>query len=262
MAWSIADVARMSGVTSRTLRHYGEIGLLPPAWIGSNGHRYYEEADLLRLQQILLMRELGVGLREIRAALDAPADRVTVLREHHRRLLAERDRLDTLSRTVERTIAELEELEEDVDDTGMIKINRPENLFEGFESADSHDSHDYDAEVRERWPAAWEESREAVGAMTDEDKERWQREVTAQLIRLADLMATGAPAALPAVQAEMEAHYQGVCRYWTPNAEGYNGLGQTYTDDPRMRANFDKIAPGLADYQRAAMAVYAEERLN
>ncbi|MFI1257366.1 MerR family transcriptional regulator, partial [Streptomyces netropsis] len=66
MAWSIADVARMSGVTSRTLRHYDEIGLLPPAWIGSNGHRYYEEADLLRLQQILLMRELDLGLREIR----------------------------------------------------------------------------------------------------------------------------------------------------------------------------------------------------
>jgi DNA-binding transcriptional MerR regulator len=53
MAWSIADVARMSGVTSRTLRHYDEIGLLAPASIGSNGHRYYEEAELLRLQQIL-----------------------------------------------------------------------------------------------------------------------------------------------------------------------------------------------------------------
>ncbi|MEV0262546.1 MerR family transcriptional regulator [Streptomyces sp. NPDC050617] len=256
MAWSIADVARMSGVTSRTLRHYDEIGLLPPARTGSNGHRYYDEAGLLRLQQILLMRELGVGLREIRAALDSPADRVTVLREHHRRLLAERDRLDTLSRTVERTIAELEE---DKDDNGMIKINRPENLFEGFEPADSHD---YDAEVRERWPAAWEESRQAVGAMTDADKEQWQREVTAQLIRLADLMATGAPAAHPAVQAEMETHYQGICRFWTPNAESYNGLGQTYAEDPRMRANYDKIAPGLADYQRAAMAVYAEERLS
>lgn len=130
MAWSIAEVARMSKVTSRTLRHYDEIGLLPPAWIGSNGHRYYEEADLLRLQQILLMRELDLGLREIQAVLDSRLDQVAVLREHHQRLLAERDRLETLARTVGRTIAELEEGK---DKGHMTKINRPENLFEGFQ---------------------------------------------------------------------------------------------------------------------------------
>ena len=142
MAWSIAEVARMSGVTSRTLRHYDEIGLLPPAWIGSNGHRYYEEADLLRLQQILLMRELGLGLREIQAVLDSQVDRVAVLREHHQRLLAEKDRLATLARTVGRTIAELEKAEEN---DAMTKINRPENLFEGFEpSAEENEK------VRER----------------------------------------------------------------------------------------------------------------
>ncbi|MEU6713733.1 MerR family transcriptional regulator [Nonomuraea sp. NPDC046802] len=53
MAWSIAQVAQMSGVTSRTLRHYDEIGLLPPARVGGNGYRYYEEDQLLRLQQVL-----------------------------------------------------------------------------------------------------------------------------------------------------------------------------------------------------------------
>ena len=99
----------MSGVSSRTLRHYDAIGLLPPAWIAGNGHRHDEEADLLRLQQILLMRELGLGLREIQAVLDSRADPVAVLREHQRRLLGERDRLETLVRTVGRTIAELEE---------------------------------------------------------------------------------------------------------------------------------------------------------
>lgn len=65
MAWPIAEVARMSGVTARTLRHYDEIGLLPPARIGTNGHRYYEERQLLRLQQILVLRTLGLGLPEI-----------------------------------------------------------------------------------------------------------------------------------------------------------------------------------------------------
>ncbi len=61
VAWSIAEVARMSKVTSRTLRHYDDVGLLRPAYVGSNGYRYYEQEQLLRLQQILLLRELGLG---------------------------------------------------------------------------------------------------------------------------------------------------------------------------------------------------------
>ncbi|BDH12487.1 MerR family transcriptional regulator [Streptomyces hygroscopicus] len=253
MAWSIAEVARMSGVTSRTLRHYDEVGLLPPAWIGSNGHRFYEEADLLRLQQILLMRELDLGLREIQAVLDSQVDQVAVLREHHRRLLKERDRLETLAHTVGRTIAELEE-EKDMD--GTTKINRPENLFEGFEP------HPAEAEVRERWPQEWEQTQQVIQTMTAEDTEQWQREVTAQMIRIAEFMASGTPAADPAVQAELDAHYQGICRFWTPNSDAYKGLGQTYVDDPGIRANYDKIADGLAVYQRDAMVIYADARLS
>ncbi|KOG41993.1 MerR family transcriptional regulator [Streptomyces decoyicus] len=253
MAWSISEVVRMSGVTSRTLRHYDEVGLLPPAWIGSNGHRYYEEADLLRLQQILLMRELDLGLREIQAVLDSQVDQVAVLREHHRRLLKERDRLETLARTVGRTIAELEE-ERDTD--SMTRINRPENLFEGFEP------HPAEAEVRERWPQAWEQSRQAIETMTAEDMEQWQREVTARMIRIAEFMVAGTPPADPAVQDELDAHYQDICRFWTPNSAAYKGLGQTYVDDPQIRANYDKIADGLAVYQRDAMVVYADARLS
>ncbi|MFE7568187.1 MerR family transcriptional regulator [Streptomyces sp. NPDC057539] len=254
MAWSIAEVARISKVTSRTLRHYDEIGLLPPAGIGSNGHRYYEEADLLRLQQILLMRELDLGLRDIQAVLDSQLDQVAVLREHHQRLLAERDRLETLARTVGRTIAELEEGK---DKGHMTKINKPENLFEGFQSPS-----EAEAEVRERWPRAWEQSRQAVEAMTSEDTERWQREVPAQMIRMAEFMVAGTPVSDPAVQVEVDANYQDICRFWTPTAAAYKGVGQTYVDDPQMRTNFDKIADGLAVYQRDAMTVYADARLS
>ncbi|MGW4161472.1 MerR family transcriptional regulator [Streptomyces sp. NPDC004788] len=254
MAWSIADVARMSGVTSRTLRHYDEIGLLPPAWTASNGHRYYEESQLLRLQQILLMRELDVGLREIQAVLDSQADRVAVLREHHARLLTEQDRLGTLARTVARTIAALES-----EDTNMpdVEINRPENLFEGFQP-----DPELEAETRERYPEAYAQAQQAVEALTPETSEQWQREVTAQMIRFAEFMAAGTPADDPAVQAEVDVHYRDVCRFWTPNAEAYRGLAATYAEDPRFRANFDKIAEGLAEYQRAAMVVYADARLS
>ncbi|MFD8208744.1 MerR family transcriptional regulator [Streptomyces sp. NPDC059695] len=253
MAWSIVDVVRMSGVTSRTLRHYDEIGLLTPAWTAGDGHRHYEEPQLLRLQQILVMRELGVGLREIRDVLDSGADRVTVLREHHARLLAEQDRLGTLARTVARTIAELEESE----DQDMVSVNRPENLFEGFRPDPA-----IEAEARERWPEAYERSRRVVEGMSPETTEQWQREATAQMIRFAEHMAAGTPVDDPSVQAEVDGHYKDVCRFWTPNAEAYRGLARTYVEDDRFRENFDRIAVGLADYQHRAMTLYADTRLS
>jgi hypothetical protein len=74
-------------------------------------------------------------------------------------------------------------------------------------------------------------------------------------------MAAGSPVDGPAVLAEVDAHYQHVCRFWTPTAPAYKGLGQTYVDDPRFKSAYDKIAVGLAEYQRDAMAVYADARL-
>ena len=254
MSWSIAQVAKISGVTSRTLRHYDEIGLLKPAYVGANGYRYYEEDELLRLQQILVLRQLGMGLQEIAEAIDSEPDTLVALRRHHVRLLAERNQMARLADTVARTIAELERVE-----TGgermTTKINRPENLFEGF------DGTQYEDEARERWPEDFERSKQYADSLTPEDSERMQREMTAAMVRMAEFMAAGTPVGDPAVQAEVHAHYQGVCHFWTPNAEAYRCLGVMYVDDERFRANYEKIAEGLAEYQRDAMTVYAQERL-
>lgn len=109
MSWSIQQVARTSGVTARTLRYYDEIGLLRPARVGSGGYRYYEREQLLRLQQILLLRELGLDLATIGGVVDAEHDPVEALRRHHHRLLDERARLQQLAGTVAATIKHLEE---------------------------------------------------------------------------------------------------------------------------------------------------------
>ena len=61
--WSIQDIARIAGTTSRTLRHYDELGLLVPSRIGTNGYRHYDRDSLVRLQRILLLRDLGPGHR-------------------------------------------------------------------------------------------------------------------------------------------------------------------------------------------------------
>ncbi|NKY85238.1 MerR family transcriptional regulator [Nocardia veterana] len=250
MSWSIAEVAKMSGVTARTLRHYDDIGLLAPAYVGSNGYRYYGEEQLLRLQQILVLRELGLSLTEIAAAVDSEPDTLAALKRQYVRLLDERDRLGRMADTVARTIAELER------NTEMtVQINRPENLFAGF------DHTQYDDEARQRWPEEFEQSRQATAQMTPQDIERMQRELTATMIRMAEFMAAGTPVDDAAVQAEIHEQYQGICRFWTPTAEAYRCLGQMYVDDERFKANYDKIAAGLAEYQRDAMAVYADQRL-
>src|SRR5262245_15475977 len=106
--WSIHQVSRMSGVSARTLRYYGEIRLLKPASIGANGYRYYGRAEVLRLQQILVLRELGLDLTRIAQVVDGGSDEVEALRQHHRRLLDQRSRVDRLARTIAATILRLE----------------------------------------------------------------------------------------------------------------------------------------------------------
>ena len=84
MLYGISDVARAAGTTSRTLRHYQDVGLLEPTRIGANGYRYYDDAALTRLQRILLLRQLGLGVAAIAEALDR-ADDTNALRAHRAR---------------------------------------------------------------------------------------------------------------------------------------------------------------------------------
>jgi len=251
MAWSIAEVAQMSRVTSRTLRYYDGIGLLKPAFTGPNGYRYYEEGELLRLQQILVLRELGVGLGDIADALDTESDPLRALRRHHTRLLAERDRLGRLVETVERTIADLAQPNEGGTEMATTPINRPENLFDGF------DPSAHEAEAADRWPEQFEQSKGFAAGFTAEQMEVEQREMTARMIRMAELMVAGVPADAPAAQDEVDWHFRSVARFWTPNAAGFTQLGRMNVDDERFRSNYERIAGGLAEFQRDAMAAYA-----
>ncbi len=251
MDWPISEVARMSGVTARTLRHYDETGLLPPARIGANGHRYYEEHQLLLLQQILVLRALGVGLPEIGRILSAQVDEVDALRGHHRRLLAERDRLDALAATVSRTIAALEQSRKD---GNPMTINRPENLFEGIQPS-------HYAENMRDFPELAEEVGRRAATMSQAEADAGHRERTAQMIRLAELMAAGHPADADPVQAEIDAQYRALTRLRTVSVEEYRAIGRSCVDNDAWRTAYEAIAPGLAAYQRDAIEAYAATRL-
>jgi DNA-binding transcriptional MerR regulator len=253
MAWSIAQVARMSKVTSRTLRHYDDIGLLTPAWVGRNGYRYYERAQLVDLQRILIMRELGLGLEAIAEIIHDGRDQIEALRMHHSWLLAERDRFTQLARTVARTIDELEGGDE------MAKKSTA-HWFEGFDSAKQAE---YQKEARQRWG---DEVIDAANArVKDKPKEWWDQGSAKWLNTLETLIAlidAGKSPDDPAVLDAVAQHYQWICEFWTPNRESYTALGQMYVDDPRFKANYDKTDPRLAEFLRDAMATYAETHLS
>ncbi|MEV0494964.1 MerR family transcriptional regulator [Streptomyces atratus] len=237
MDWPVAEVARMPGVTARTLRHYDEIGLLPPARIGTNGHRHYETHQMLRLQQILVLRAWGPGLSETGRILAAQADELEALRSHRRRLLAERDRLDVLAGTVSRTISELEQSRKH--GRPMTGINRPENLFEGVEPAQ------YGESLRD-FPEPAERVGQRTSTMSRAEIEAGHRERTAQMIRLAELPAAGTPAGAGPVQAEIDARYRALAELRAVSAAQDRAIGRSCVENEQWRAAYEAIAPGPA----------------
>lgn len=104
MEVSIQEVARLAGTTSRTLRHYDAIGLLPPSRVADNGYRWYDGDALVRLQRILLLRDLGLPLQQIGRVLDRQGDETGALRDHLTWLRTEQHRLARQIASVERTI--------------------------------------------------------------------------------------------------------------------------------------------------------------
>lgn len=134
-------------------------------------------------------------------------------------------------------------------------IDRPENLFDGFNSAE------YEDEARERWPEEYASSQRFTDTLSPADTERMQREMTAQMVRVAQLRAAGTPAGAETVQSEIDDLYRSVSRMWIPNAAAFVGLGRMYVEDRRFAATYDRVSPGLAEYYRDAMAVYADARL-
>jgi DNA-binding transcriptional MerR regulator len=247
-AWSIVEVARLAGVTSRTLRHYDDLGLVPPAFVGGNGYRYYGREQLHRLQEVLVLRELGLPLDAVGRVLDGTGDRTAVLREHQRALASERDRLARLVRAVGRAIDEREGGE----------VVDPAELFDGF---DSERQKQYEADLVGRYGTGVQEhideSWRRVGRMTKDDAARIQADLAVRDAEYAALLEAGVAADDPRTQAVTADHYRWVCQFWTPSAEAFAGLGDLYVDHPDFRARYEVVSPGLAEYVRDAMAAYA-----
>ena len=247
MDWSIQDIARLAGTTSRTLRHYGDIGLLAPSRVGGNGYRYYDERALTRLQRILLLRELGLGLPAIAEVLEGHKDDARALLGHLQWLNQEKERLDRQISSVETTILKMEGGEQLM----------AEEMLNGF------DHTQYKEEVEERWgKEAYAKSDAWWTSMSAEEKAQWKAR---QQQLGADWMAAAESGVAPDSdegQALAKRHVEWLSSIpGTPGAvkEYVTGLGEMYVADDRFAANYGGTEG--AAFVRDAMRVYAEKHL-
>jgi DNA-binding transcriptional MerR regulator len=248
---NVGEVAALAGVTVRTLHHYDRIGLLSPSGRTAAGYRQYAPADLDRLHQVLLYRELGFPLEEVATLLDDPsADPEAHLRRQHRLL---RDRL-------ERTSAMVEAVEKEMEARAMGISLTPEEKFELFGEGYSED---YEREAEERWgdSEAWAQSQRRTSAYTKEDWVRIKEEASDVEQRLAEALRSDVPADSAPAMDIAEEHRQHISRWFydCPPAM-HAGLGRMYVEDERFTAHYEQIAPGLAQYVSTAVQANAARR--
>lgn len=242
----------MTGTTSRTLRHYDAKGLLSPSRVASNGYRFYDGPTLVRLQRILLLRDLGLGLSAIAEVLEAQPRELDALRTHLGHLRDEQTRLARQVATVERTVVVLE-------NGGELMA---ESMFEGF------DHTKYAGEVAQRWGAdSYRAGDTWWRSMSGTERREFLAEQEGIARDFAAAMAEGGAPDGDAAQGTADRQFEWLSRFATGTGQGsvtrehFTGLAQMYVDDPRFASNYNRFGDGTAQFVRDAMFVYAESNL-
>jgi MerR family transcriptional regulator, thiopeptide resistance regulator len=242
--YAVGQVAELSGVTVRTLHHYDAIGLLVPSQRSEAGYRLYDASDLERLQQILFYRELGFSLEDIGSILSDPSldPAAHLLRQHE--LLTERiERLQAMVTAIEYTM--------EVQRMGISLT--PEERFEVF---GDWSPDDYADEAKERWGEtdAYVQSQRRASGYTKEDWLKIKQEGADIDKRFVAALQSGIPAASWEAMDIAEAHRQQITRYFYDCSFAmHRGLADMFVADPRFRARYEEIAPGLAEYVATAI---------
>jgi DNA-binding transcriptional MerR regulator len=249
MAYTVKQVAQLSGVSARTLHFYDEAGLLKPAWIGANGYRFYEEPQLLTLQQILFYRELGFELKQIKQILGRKRfERIEALKAHRKKIEREIERQQVLLGTIDKTIEHLQ---------GKQKM-KSEEIFKGFspEVQAKHEQYLIDrfgenargqmetskAKVKNWTKADWQKSGDAFNAIC--------HDLTIALKKQLDPESS-------AVQTIIRRHHEWLKLFWTPARESYVGYSQLIVNSD-LRRPFEVHHRELPEFAAAAMKAFAE----
>ena len=252
MEYSIQELSRLSGVTTRTLRWYDQIGLLKPSRVAESGYRYYGRAEVDRLQDILYYRALGVELARIKECLDDPSfDRLAALRNHLTALEAEQERLEQLIRSVKDTIGAEERNE----------IMSDEQKFEAFKQrAVAHNEEVYGVEVRTKYgDREVDEANAAVMNLTQAQYQEWTELGREIQERLEAAVRSGL-----SPEGEEGKEITALHRRWlTITGNRYDpakhrGIAELYVMDERLTTYYDKHMPGCARFLRDAVIYWVK----
>ena len=245
MTYTIKQLAKLAGVTTRTLRYYDEIGLLSPAQTGENGYRLYNQGSLLQLQQILFYRELDVPLKDIQQILNSPGfDLVQALKEHRMALNNQAQRLNQLIDTVDQTIATLQ---------GEWIMNDQE-YFAGF------DESQYEEETRQRWghTKAYAQSQSRWKSYSKDQKEAIKAEGGEITLRMVPVDASILPDD-PGVQQAIADYLAYINKYFYDiDAAFLRNLADMWVDDPRFAVNYERIREGGSVFVRQAVHIFCD----
>ncbi len=249
MKYNIQQLVKISGVTKRTLHHYDEIGILVPKRNEKNDYRYYEEGELLKLQQILFFRELDFPLIEIKKIISSPTFNMQeVLKDQRKLIEIKKNRLNKLIKTIDKTINSIYK-----------KINmKDEEIYEGF-SKEELDS--WNKEAKERWGNT-DQYKQSVGkyeSLTKEQRLKMKKDGDELMDEIVANMPKGPKSS--EVQALVQKHYNALKFFYEPNLEMYKGLADMYVGyqgDIRFRAYFEKYDKKLPEFMRDAMYEFCE----
>lgn len=232
----VKEVAKITGVSVRTLHHYDEIGLLLPDQLTEAGYRLYSDENLATLQQILFFRELGFPLKKIKQLLDHPQfERREAFTMQHEMLLEKRRKLDEMIETIEKTIQQEE---------GVRKMTNEER-FKGFDFT----TNPYEKEARKRW------GDERVDEVNDKKFGEEMNEIYFKLAKHLHLSPSSSEA-----QEAIGEWYVYLNKVGNYSLEAFQGLGEMYVADERFTENIDQFGEGLAAFMCEAMAIYAKQQ--
>jgi DNA-binding transcriptional MerR regulator len=244
---SIKQLSTLAGVSVRTLHFYDQIGLLIPQREEQNNYRFYTRESLLRLQQILFYREMEFSLDQISGILNQPDfDLVEALEKHREALKGKAQRLNTLLETIDNTISYLK---------GQKDMTQTQ-YFKGFSDEQQAE---YEKEAAQKWdPEMVHESNRRYNNLSQIEKDALLAKEERITLGIRDAMPKGV--ADPEVQALIGEKQQYINFFYDCTDEILLGLGKMYVEDPRFKANYDRIQTGLAEFIYEAIKVYCAKR--
>lgn len=279
--YKVQEVAKIAGVSVRTLHHYDSIGLLKPSNIGSNRYRYYNDADLRLLQHILFFKEIGFSLKKIQEIVAEGFDTTYALTTHIDLLRKKKERIESLISSAEQTLLENAGAEPlaNADRFAAFSIKKTDDDIKKYKLAATEldakpiaNSTVTDDEIIEvsaeeltpfvNSPVELEEFIEETNSIEEpqpekeeEDLEEINREGNRIYQSVASLMHLSPKAA--EVQKEMHAYFTLLNRFYDCTPKMFRGLADLYAADSRFANNIDQHGQGLANYLKEAMYVYA-----